>query len=128
MKKLTIEKMQEIAGGRGGKCLSDTYVNPRTKLLWECAEGHQWKAVPMHVKRSSWCPICFISRRDASQRLRIKIMQEIARQRGGECLSKIYKNAKSPLKWRCAKGHVWETTADYVKNQGYWCRICAKEE
>ena len=30
-KKLTIEEMQEIAGSRGGKCLSKKYVNNRTK-------------------------------------------------------------------------------------------------
>jgi len=43
---------------RGGKCLSDTYVNNQTKLLLECAEGHQWEAAPNSIKNGSWCPHC----------------------------------------------------------------------
>ena len=58
MKRLTIEEMKSIAEGRGGKCLSDTYVNAQRNLLWECAEGHQWKAIPNSIKRGSWCQIC----------------------------------------------------------------------
>jgi hypothetical protein len=54
----TIEEMQQIAEGRGGRCLAGTYVNARTKLNWECAKGHQWKAVPNSIKSGSWCPYC----------------------------------------------------------------------
>src|ERR1035437_2928295 len=39
--KLTIEEMQEIAIKRGGKCLSETYINSHTRLLWECKHGHK---------------------------------------------------------------------------------------
>lgn len=126
-KPLTIKDMQKTAMERGGKCLSKEYVNSQTKLKWQCAEGHEWEARPNGIRKGRWCPTCFNSRRGASQRLNIKIMQEIARQRGGECLSKSYKNARSPLEWKCAEGHVWKATADYVKNQGHWCGICDKE-
>jgi hypothetical protein len=34
-KKLTIDAMQETGAARGGKCLSDAYVNSRSKLLWD---------------------------------------------------------------------------------------------
>lgn len=44
--KLTLSDLQQIAEKKGGKCLSTKYVNSRTKYLWECAEGHQWKAQP----------------------------------------------------------------------------------
>ena len=44
MRKLTIEQMQALAKKRGGECLSTTYVNKRTKLLWRCLEGHEWEA------------------------------------------------------------------------------------
>jgi hypothetical protein len=58
-KRGTIEEMKGIAEGRGGRCLSDTYVNSKTKLEWECAKGHRWTAIPSNVKnRGSWCPIC----------------------------------------------------------------------
>lgn len=51
--------MQQIARERGGKCLSDSYVNSMTKLLWECSEGHLWEARPGDVKNGkTWCPEC----------------------------------------------------------------------
>jgi hypothetical protein len=57
--KLTIEEMQKIANGRNGKCLSETYVNSKTNLLWECEKGHRWTAEPNRIKiQKSWCPIC----------------------------------------------------------------------
>ena len=43
---------------RGGKCLSKEYINGKTKLLWECSEGHQWEAILDSVKRGSWCAVC----------------------------------------------------------------------
>lgn len=40
----TLEEMRALAAARGGRCLSTEYVNTSTHLLWECANGHQWKA------------------------------------------------------------------------------------
>jgi len=50
VKKLTIEEMHKLAKKRGGKYLSDNYINARTKLHWECAEGHQWRSTPDNIK------------------------------------------------------------------------------
>lgn len=56
---LTIGEMGVIARSRGGKCLSKTYINSKTKLQWQCSEGHRWNATPFSIKiRNSWCPIC----------------------------------------------------------------------
>lgn len=57
--KLTIEEMRQIALSRGGRCLSQNYVNGRTKLHWRCQFGHEWLAMPDNVKNAkSWCPVC----------------------------------------------------------------------
>jgi len=56
--RLTIQEMQAIAESRGGKCISDLYVNIDTKLEWECIHGHRFKARPDTVKRGQWCPEC----------------------------------------------------------------------
>lgn len=50
--------MNEIAASRGGKCLSDHYTNCRTKLKWQCGEGHEWDTKPVIVAGGSWCPHC----------------------------------------------------------------------
>ena len=60
--KPTIEDMQKVANKRGGRCLSDIYLNSQTKLQWECGEGHQWEAVPSGIKKGTWCPKCCISK------------------------------------------------------------------
>jgi hypothetical protein len=57
--RLTIEEMKAIANDRGGKCLSKKYLNARTKLKWQCGDfKHIWYAIPYHVKRGTWCPVC----------------------------------------------------------------------
>lgn len=61
--KHTIEEMQGIAEQRGGKCLSDTYKNSQTKLVWQCSEGHQWEAMPMKVMHGTWCMKCSHSKK-----------------------------------------------------------------
>jgi len=58
-------------------------------------------------------------------------MTELARSYGGECLSTRYINLTTPLKWRCAEGHVWKAAPSMVKPSGYqergtWCPECAK--
>jgi hypothetical protein len=43
-KTLDIEAMKRLAENNSGKCLSDAYVNTRTKLKWQCEFGHVWEA------------------------------------------------------------------------------------
>jgi len=58
-RRLKIEQMRAIARSRGGKCLSNRYVDCETHLLWMCADGHVWRAVPNNVKNQrTWCPEC----------------------------------------------------------------------
>jgi hypothetical protein len=46
-----------------------------------------------------------------------------AEEHGGKCLSSLYLNSHSPLKWRCAKGHEWFARPSDVKS-GDWCLRC----
>jgi hypothetical protein len=118
-KKKTRKEMVLLARKRGGKCLSRKYINAHTKLLWECAEGHQWKAVPNNVKQGTWCPEC-----SGKKKKTIKEMALLARKRGGKCLSRKYINAHTKLLWECVKGHQWEAQPDSIK-QGTWCLVCS---
>lgn len=56
--KYTIFNMQKMAQAKNGKCLSTTYINTHTKLLWECNNGHTWYAAPSMVKNNYWCIEC----------------------------------------------------------------------
>jgi len=58
--KYSIADMSIIAKKNSGKCLSEKYVNNKTKLKWECRLGHTWYAVPASVIRGSWCLDCHL--------------------------------------------------------------------
>jgi hypothetical protein len=119
MKRLTIQILDSVAQRRGGKCISKRYVIFRVPLFWQCALGHQWKALPTNVTRGSWCPECA-----GVKRLTIKEMRVLAKHRGGQCLSKRYVNNETKLTWRCASGHEWRAPPAAVKS-GHWCPYCA---
>lgn len=55
---LSIEDAQKVAIEKGGKCLSDEYINSRTHLSWKCHQNHIWTATLSHIKRGTWCPYC----------------------------------------------------------------------
>ncbi len=118
-KKLAIQEMQDLAKSHKGKCLSNKYLNARTKLKWQCEKKHIWSAVPESIKSGTWCPDC-----GGRKILTIKEMREIANKRNGKCLSDRYINARTKLEWQCSKGHAWKTTPDGIKRGG-WCPECA---
>jgi hypothetical protein len=126
LKAHTIQMMQKIAAQRGGECLSTEYRNNTTKLQWRCKEGHEWEAVPGSIvgtrhRKGRWCAACVgkLPKTEAFRQLR-----ELAAKRGGMLLSKQYQNAKSHLRWKCARGHEWKAASDGVKH-GQWCPVCA---
>ena len=123
-RKKTIIDMQALAQINAGKCLSNEYKNAITKLAWECKEGHEFNATPNSVQQGHWCPECAKKRSGSSQRLSIEEMHKMAEQRGGACLSTIYRNINTKLKWQCAEGHVWEATGASVR-KGTWCGVCS---
>ncbi|RHZ85028.1 hypothetical protein Glove_73g2 [Diversispora epigaea] len=59
-----------------------------------------------------------------SQKLSLSIAIQIAKSRGGECLSGSYVNCKELLRWRCANLHEWSATLDNIKNGQKWCLYC----
>lgn len=66
-----------------------------------------------------------VKKKNPRERLTIEEMHEVAKSRGGKCLSKIYTNNKTELKWQCANGHSWDARPDATK-RGHWCPECKK--
>lgn len=61
LSELDIEDMRQAAEFRGGKCLSEqmTKGDLATKLEWECAFGHRFKASPALILLGGhWCEEC----------------------------------------------------------------------
>lgn len=116
-KQYTIEDMHALAALKGGKCLSPVYL-PMSKLRWSCSKGHEWEAIPTYLRSGYWCPTC------VGRGKTLVDMQEVAKQRGGRCLSTEYKTVMSKLLWECAKGHTWETTYNNIVSNDSWCPQC----
>ena len=57
--------------------------------------------------------------------IKIQDMQKIAFEKGGKCLSKIYKSSHFLLKWRCSAGHIWKASRSNIVHAKSWCAKCA---
>lgn len=58
-----------------------------------------------------------------SKKLTIDIFKQKAIARRGQCLSDVYVNNHSHLKFRCELGHEWSAAPKTI-NRGSWCPIC----
>lgn len=114
-----IKLMQNLAKTKQGKCLSKKYINIHSKLKWKCSNGHIWHAKPSNIKSGKWCPKCA-----GNYPLTIADMHTIATTKKGRCLSKVYVNNRTNLKWKCSIGHIWHATPYKIKNKT-WCPKCA---
>ncbi|MCP4914581.1 MAG: hypothetical protein GY909_15810 [Oligoflexia bacterium] len=121
-RKGTIEDMQKLAKEKKGACLSTTYLGSRGHLIWKCEKGHEWMAPPKSIKRGTWCPECA-----GVKKKTIKDMHDLAKSKGGGCLSKEYINMLTKLEWQCKEGHRWEATPNSINN-GSWCPKCSDKQ
>lgn len=117
--KLNIEDMYYIANLRGGKCLSDTYINVTSKLKWQCNKNHIWETTPGTILNGGWCPFCA-----GKIKYTIEYMHELANKHGGKCLSDVYINKISKLKWMCKNNHIWEAVPNSIIKMKTWCKEC----
>ena len=119
MRKLTLDEIRADAARRGGKLVTETYVDSLTLMDWECAQGHRWRAVAHSIRQGHWCKRC------ADEKLRhsVAALHAIAAERGGKCLAGSYSNSQTKLDWECKQGHHWLATFNSVK-QGSWCPEC----
>ncbi|PQP90949.1 hypothetical protein CPT76_03795 [Paenibacillus sp. AR247] len=113
-----LEELRSLAESRNGKLLSNHYINDKSKVRWQCAEGHIWEAIPNNIKNNSWCPYCL-----GLMRKSIQDMHELAQFKGGKCLSTEYNGNKEKLMWQCSKGHIWEAIPGSIA-AGRWCPEC----
>ena len=118
--KTPIEEIHKLAHKKDGRCLYHDRKNSKSKIKWQCKNGHVWEASLNKVKNGQWCKECYL----IDKRPTIKECRKIAKRHKGKCLSKDYIGVGKKLKWQCDKGHVWETTFSIIKQS--WCPICNK--
>ena len=121
-------RIQQAALEKGGRCLSTEYSGVQTEYQFECARGHQWHTLGARILRGSWCLRCTQIDHGAKTRLKdgLERLQQIARDKGGVCLSEVYTRNSDKYQFRCVKGHEWQTEAGRVFN-GNWCPQCVHD-
>lgn len=80
---------------------------------------HMWYSHIKKIKNFKVCQIC-----KNENKMTIKKIKEIAKKRGGKCLSKKYKGVKFHLRWKCYLGHRWSASLKNVFKNGTWCPKC----
>jgi len=119
----TAQDMKKLAEKREGRCLSNEYIDDKTKLLWECKYGHKWEATPTNIKdKGAWCPYCA-----GNGKKTIEELNKTAAEHDAKCLSDKYINTHTKYQWKCFKGHVWEASLNTNLKRSDFCPICAKE-
>lgn len=119
-----IRELKQLAKINDGNLLSRQYYGANEKLQWQCKKGHIWYATPASIKARHWCHVC-----SNQVQPTIADMKKIAEKKNGKCLSKLYINNHTKLKWKCNKGHIWFASPSRIKpnkhNDGQWCPTCA---
>lgn len=100
-RKRTIDDIKLIAIDRGGKCLSKTYINVITKMLWECSMEHRWMDTLNKILCGRWCPECAKKSRVENKRLNKGWSYEM--------ICKLYKN-NIPIKDICSRFNICSAT------------------
>lgn len=119
----TIDDCILWAKEKEGDCLSSTYINLNTALLWECKNKHQWKSKPSNILyNKTWCPFC-LSNNNLKKDINYCI--DLASKKDGYCLSQHYINMHTKLLWQCKHGHTWKATPSKIYNNR-WCPNCSK--
>ncbi|QST02704.1 hypothetical protein IMZ31_19335 (plasmid) [Pontibacillus sp. ALD_SL1] len=117
-----LKEAEDLARQNGGECLSNDYHGSTEKLYFRCRQGHEWATFFYSVKRGSWCPTC---RTGGRRRKTIEDANALAKEHGGECLSRIYVSSQTKLEWKCQRGHIWKATYNDIQ-KGHWCPGCQR--
>jgi len=119
-----LEYVRELAKGRDGECLSPVYLGMNKKHHFKCEKGHEWKTMPSSVKKGYWCPTC--AGRGKRRDIDFEYVLDLAKKKNGECISPVFLGISKNHRFRCDKGHEWETTAKSIE-KGSWCSRCVRK-
>ena len=122
MVKYTIEyiknRTQELVNGY--TCISNVYSGSKSKLYFMCDKGHTFSTTWENFRIWKNCNIC-----NSNKRLELKYVKEKTKKlaEGYECISNIYINNSTKLKFKCSKNHIFYMAWSNFST-GKRCRVC----
>jgi hypothetical protein len=100
-------------------------ASSKLKVQWKCKKGHIWTAqIGNRTNRNDGCPIC------ANKKLEIGFNDlktthpELAKQALGWNPEEFMAGQVVKKKWKCPKGHTWETSIAYRTKGKTGCPTC----
>ena len=119
-------KFTNIIKQKNAMILDGLFKDLKSKITIKCEHNHIFNKTIGSILNGQWCRECYLEyggRLMIGRKNILPIAKEIAKTRGGECISEEYVNCKTKLKFRCANGHEWESVFNNIK-KGTWCPIC----
>ena len=96
------------------------------KVNWQCPEGHSWECIIRdRIARGTSCPICAGKQVLAGFNDLRTTHPAIAKEASGWDPKKFQRNSKEKLKWKCPKGHFYESTVISRTHLKSNCPICS---
>jgi hypothetical protein len=120
-----LERLQHLAAQHGGICLSDVYTTTAAHYRFRCDMGHEWETAGHIVLAGGWCRQCECKIRGLRARLTdgLARLQQIANDKGGDCLTEEYAGTDAHYRFRCQNGHEWDAIGNKIV-MGSWCMTC----
>jgi hypothetical protein len=116
------KKIIKIIEDKGGKCLTENSVNCKIMFNVMCEKHHLFSTNSNRIQQGQWCPEC------VGRCQTIETLKNLAKTKGGECLSNKYKGVAAKYEWKCYSCEkIWLATAYSIKS-GSWCgkNLCRK--
>jgi hypothetical protein len=128
-RKYSIEDMQKLAQKYGGECLSNDYINSKSKLIWKCEKGHVFESTYYNIQKNGLC--CRTCKNGGSWFIigRFSKINDYAKKNGIFLLSEYKKSSKNTYKWFCGNcGKTLTKTFDQIKRSGCGFCHCGKKK
>lgn len=123
MQKLTLEYIKQQAALKGFSCVSNQYIDSKTKLLFICPLGHEFNIIYNSFQRGQGCSKCRYTISSNKRKHTIEYVKEFIKSKGFECLSDVYQNSHSILNIKCSKNHIFNRNfSDFTQNR--YCPTC----
>lgn len=95
------------------------------KVLWRCAQGHEWEAKVASRSAGSGCPYCSGRRRivgvnDLGTTDPLLASQLV----DADCAQELSRNSTRKVMWCCEHGHEWKASP-LSRSQGNGCPVCS---
>jgi very-short-patch-repair endonuclease len=129
LERCAAERHDEAAYRAAGEAAGMDWLGPpvesaNAKTGWRCrACGRKWTESYHKLASGRGCPRCRLDRRNERLRIPAEQYRALARRRGFVWLGPRPTQSVRPTRWRCPRGHVWESPYVCVF-RGSGCHEC----